>query len=60
MDFHLADLIGAMPVGLGTMRRLSETLGPAPRAFFVITLAASLFADAANAIGITAFFALLK
>ena len=50
MDFHLADLIGAMPVGLGTMRRLSETLGPAPRAFLVITLAASLFADAANAI----------
>ena len=52
--------LGAMPVGLGTMRRLAETLGPAPRAFLVITLAASLFADAANAIGITTLFALLK
>jgi len=52
--------LGAMPVGLGTMRRLAESLGPAPRAFLVITLAASLFADAANAIGITAFFEFLK
>ncbi|MEO8303980.1 MAG: sodium/glutamate symporter [Betaproteobacteria bacterium] len=52
--------LGAMPVGLGTMRRLSESLGPAPRAFLVITLSASLFADAANALGISAFFALLK
>jgi len=52
--------LGAMPVGLGTMRRLSESLGPAPRAFLVITLAASLFADAANAIGITTLFALLQ
>ena len=52
--------LGAMPVGLGTMRRLSESLGPAPRAFLVITLAASLFADAANAVGIGTLFALLK
>jgi glutamate:Na+ symporter, ESS family len=52
--------LGAMPVGLGTMRRLAEALGPAPRAFLVITLAASLFADAANAIGITTFFAILE
>jgi ESS family glutamate:Na+ symporter len=52
--------LGAMPVGLGTMRRLSESLGPAPRAFLVLTLAASLFADAANAIGIGTMFALLK
>jgi ESS family glutamate:Na+ symporter len=52
--------LGAMPVGLGTMRRLSESIGPAPRAFLVITLAASLFADAANAIGITTLFALLE
>jgi ESS family glutamate:Na+ symporter len=52
--------LGAMPVGLGTMRRLSESLGPAPRAVLGITLAASLFADAANALGITAFFAALK
>lgn len=52
--------MGAMPVGLGTMRRLQESLGPAPRAFLVITLAASLFADAANAIGIGTIFAFLK
>lgn len=52
--------LGAMPVGLGTMRRLSESLGPAPRAILVITLAASLFADAANALGITTFFAALR
>jgi len=52
--------LGAMPVGLATMRRLEESLGPAPRAFLVITLAASLFADAANAIGITTLFALLE
>jgi len=52
--------LGAMPVGLGTMRRLEESLGPAPRAFLVITLAASLFADAANAIGIGTMFHLLK
>ena len=52
--------LGAMPVGLGTMRRLSESLGPAPHAFLVITLAASLFTDAANAIGITTLFALLE
>jgi ESS family glutamate:Na+ symporter len=52
--------LGAMPVGLGTMRRLSESLGPAPRALLVVTLAASLFADAANAVGITLFFALLE
>ncbi len=52
--------LGAMPVGLGTMRRLQESLGPAPRAFLVITLAASLFTDAANAIGIGTLFAVLK
>jgi ESS family glutamate:Na+ symporter len=48
--------MGAMPVGLGTMRRLAETLGPAPRAFLIITLAASLFTDTANAVAIQAFF----
>ena len=46
--------MGAMPVGLGTMRRLAETLGPAPHAFLIITLAASLFTDTANAIAIQA------
>ena len=44
--------MGAVRVGLGTMRRLAETLGPAPHAFLIITLAASLFTDTANAIAI--------
>jgi len=48
--------MGAMPVGLGTMHRLAETLGPAPRAFLIITLAASLFTDTANAVAIQAIF----
>ncbi|MBS0320155.1 MAG: hypothetical protein JSR18_06405 [Proteobacteria bacterium] len=48
--------IGAMPVGLGTMRRLVDVTGPAPRAFLIVTLAGSLFLDAANAVVIDAFF----
>ncbi len=48
--------LGAMPVGLGTMRRLTDANGPAPRAFLVITLAASLFLDTANAVAIDFFF----
>lgn len=42
--------LGAMPVGLGVMKRVTATHGPAPRAFLVITLAAALFADTANAV----------
>ncbi len=42
--------LGAMPVGLAAMKRLSLSYGDAPRAFLVITLAASLFTDTANAI----------
>lgn len=53
---YIGFALGAMPIGLGTMRRLAESLGPAPRAFLVITLAASLFTDTANAIAIKAFF----
>ncbi|MEO8487766.1 MAG: sodium/glutamate symporter [Betaproteobacteria bacterium] len=48
--------LGAMPVGLGTMRRLQENLGPAPHAVLIVTLAASLFTDTANAVAIQAFF----
>ena len=44
------------PAYAATMRRLAETLGPAPRAFLIITLAASLFTDTANAVAIQAFF----
>lgn len=57
---YIGFALGAMPIGLGTMRRLAESLGPAPRAFLVITLAASLFTDTANAIAITAFFDALR
>jgi ESS family glutamate:Na+ symporter len=42
--------LGAMPVGLAAMKRLALTYGDAPRAFLVITLAASLFTDTANAL----------
>lgn len=42
--------LGAMPVGLAAMKRLVINYGDAPRAFLVITLAASLFTDTANAI----------
>jgi ESS family glutamate:Na+ symporter len=48
--------MGAMPVGLGTMRRIADSMGPAPRAFLVVTLAASLFLDTANALTIDFFF----
>ncbi len=48
--------LGAMPVGLAVMRRLSLQFGDTPRALFAITLAASLFTDLANALGITGFF----
>ncbi len=42
--------IGAMPVGLGVMKRLTFNYGPAPRAILAVTLAAALFADTANAL----------
>jgi ESS family glutamate:Na+ symporter len=47
--------LGAMPVGLAAMKRLALTYGDAPRAFLVITLAASLFTDTANALIVQAF-----
>ena len=52
---YIGFALGAMPIGLGTMRRLAESLGPAPRAFLIITLAASLFTDTANALAIQVF-----
>ncbi len=48
--------LGAMPVGLAVMRRLGLQFGDTPRALLAITLAASLFTDVANALGITGFF----
>ena len=47
--------LGAMPVGLAAMKRLALKYGDAPRAFLVITLAASLFTDTANALIVQGF-----
>ena len=47
--------LGAMPVGLAAMKRLALKYGEAPRAFLVITLAASLFTDTANALIVQGF-----
>jgi len=44
-----------MPVGLSAMKRLALKYGDAPRAFLVITLAASLFTDIANALVVQSF-----
>jgi ESS family glutamate:Na+ symporter len=51
--------VGAMPVGIATMKRVVQRVGPAPRAFVVVTLAAALFQDTANAIIVRVFFSLL-
>jgi ESS family glutamate:Na+ symporter len=47
--------LGAMPVGLAAMKRLALKYGDAPRAFLVITLAASLLTDTANALIVQGF-----
>jgi glutamate:Na+ symporter, ESS family len=41
--------LGAMPVGLSVMQRITLAHGAAPRAFLVVTLAASLVQDLINA-----------
>lgn len=41
--------LGAMPVGLAVMQRITLQHGAAPRAFLVVTLAASLVQDLINA-----------
>lgn len=51
--------LGAMPVGLAAMKRLALNYGDAPRAFLVITLAASLFTDTANALIVQSVLTLL-
>ncbi|MBK1789846.1 sodium/glutamate symporter [Persicirhabdus sediminis] len=48
--------LGAMPVGLAVIRRLTDTFGDCPRAILSLTLAASLFCDTANAVLISALF----
>ncbi|MGB8145358.1 MAG: sodium/glutamate symporter, partial [Chromatiaceae bacterium] len=52
--------MGAMPVGLGVMNRLTATFGPAPKALLAVTLATALFADTANALLVNLGFALLN
>lgn len=52
--------LGAMPVGLGVMKRITAAHGPAPQAFLVVTLAAALFADTANALLVNLGLAWLK
>jgi ESS family glutamate:Na+ symporter len=47
--------LGAMPVGLAAMKRLTLTYGDAPRALLVLTLAGSLFTDTANALIVQTF-----
>jgi ESS family glutamate:Na+ symporter len=41
--------LGAMPVGLSVMQRITQQHGAAPRAFLVVTLSASLVQDLINA-----------
>jgi glutamate:Na+ symporter, ESS family len=48
--------LGAMPVGLGVMKRLNVKFGETPRALLAFSLAASLFTDTANALVIAAMF----
>ncbi len=52
--------LGAMPVGLGVMKRVTETFGPAPKAIIAVTLAGALFQDTANALLVNLGFLLLK
>ena len=52
--------MGAMPVGLGVMNRLTATFGPAPKALLAVTLATALFADTANAVLVNLGFAWLN
>jgi ESS family glutamate:Na+ symporter len=47
--------MGAMPVGLTVMQRITLQHGAAPRAFLVVTLAASLVQDLINAGVVQAF-----
>ena len=46
---RLPRALGAMPVGLSVMQRITLQHGAAPRAFLVVTLAASLVQDLINA-----------
>ncbi len=50
--------LSSMAVGMATMDKLAQRLGPAPKAFLLITLAGSFFVDLANAVIVQLFLAL--
>jgi len=50
--------LSSMAVGMATMDKLAERLGPSPKAFLLISLAGSFFVDLANAFVVQAFLAL--
>ena len=50
--------LSSMAVGMATMDKVAERLGPSPKAFLLITLAGSFFVDLANAFLVQLFLAL--
>jgi len=50
--------LSSMAVGMATMDKLAERLGPSPKAFLLITLAGSFFVDLANAFLVQLFLLL--
>jgi ESS family glutamate:Na+ symporter len=50
--------LSSMAVGMATMDKLAQRLGPSPKAFLLITLAGSFFVDLANAVIVQAFLAM--
>lgn len=50
--------LSSMAVGMATMDKLAQRLGPSPKAFLLITLAGSFFVDLANAFIVQLFLAL--
>jgi ESS family glutamate:Na+ symporter len=50
--------LSSMAVGMATMDKVAERLGPSPKAFLLITLAGSFFVDLANAFIVQLFLTL--
>jgi len=50
--------LSSMAVGMATMDKLAQRLGPSPKAFLLITLAGSFFVDLANAFIVQLFLSL--
>ena len=49
--------LSSIAVGMATMEKLAQRLGPSPKAFLLITLAGSFFVDLANAFIVQLFLA---